>query len=184
MTLGNWGTGTDYCLTVTLKLEPRQMEIDEKFNYFCVRSAKKARGFLNQCSIWSFQVTLYVMECWWSPHFVVSRNQVLSQDHKKSISRTTHRRLWYGTVHLRGDRSCLPGFQCLISLCPATESVQLCSLQGQDKNQSPDFLLHIKVQCFGTHRWLLSSLSPHPGCLACSQLFQWQSPCGCWLCGC
>ena len=42
--------------------------------------------------------------------------------------------------------------------------------QGLDKSQCPQFLLHFRAQSFGARRWLLSSLSPHPGGLACSQL--------------
>ena len=35
--------------------------------------------------------------------------------------------------------------------------------QGQDRSQRPGFLLHFKVQFFGTSRQLLSGLTPHPG---------------------
>lgn len=42
--------------------------------------------------------------------------------------------------------------------------------QDQDKIQGAESLLHVKVQCFGTCRWLLSSPSPHLGSLACSKL--------------
>lgn len=64
----NWGTGADCCSNLTFKSEPRQMEVDERFNYFGARS-EKARGFLSLHSGWSFRVTQYVTGCWWSLHF-------------------------------------------------------------------------------------------------------------------
>ena len=42
--------------------------------------------------------------------------------------------------------------------------------QDQDKSHGQEFLLQFKVQFFGACRELLSSLSPHPGSLACPQL--------------
>ena len=72
-------------------------------------------------------------------------------------------------VYSDGNRTCPLGFQCPISVCPALEKVQPRPQQGQNKTQGPEFLLHIKAPSFGVHRWLLSSLSPHPGSLVCSR---------------
>ena len=77
----------------------------------------------------------------------------------------THERLWrVKMIYLNRNRSCLQGFQWPISI--------------------PEFLLHIEGQSFGVPRWLLSGLSAQPGRLACPQLLQWQSLCGCWPCSC
>ena len=56
------------------------------------------------------------------------------------------------------------------------EEAQLCPRQGQGKSQCPEFLLHFKVQSFGAHRQLLSSLSHYPGSLACSWLLSISGP--------
>ena len=44
-----------------------------------------------------------------------------------------------------------------------------CPPRDQNKSQCSEFLLYFKVQSFGAHGWL-SSFSPHPGNLTCSQL--------------
>ena len=41
--------------------------------------------------------------------------------------------------------------------------------ETKTKSQCSEFLLYFKVQSFGAHGWL-SSFSPHPGNLTCSQL--------------
>ena len=82
---------------------------------------------------------------------------------RKAFQGPTRGRLWSGMVYSCGDRSCHLGYQCPISIHPTMENVQLCPQQGQDKSQYPEFLLHIKVQFLGAHRWLPSGLSPHPG---------------------
>ena len=79
-------------------------------------------------------------------------------------------------VFLCGHKNCLLGFLCPKSLCLTMENVLLCPQQVQDKNQSPEFLLHIKFQSFGAHRWQLNSLGPHPGCLAHSHCNPFQAP--------
>lgn len=50
------------------------------------------------------------------------------------------------------------------------EWVQPCLQQGQENSQCSEFLFNSKVQSFGAHKWLLSSLTGHPVILACSQL--------------
>ena len=61
----------------------------------------------------------------------------------------------------------------VLSNTKTTASVQSsCSLSlSKTKTKARvQFLVHVKVQCFGTCRGLLSSLSPHSGSLACSQV--------------
>lgn len=59
-TLGSRGTGTDCYWTLPFKLESKQMEIDDGFNYFGTRSEKKASGFLSPYSVLCFGVILCI----------------------------------------------------------------------------------------------------------------------------